>query len=148
MLLSKCEARDSEKSSFIKEQETSGLLRSLKIKLCRSKNQQKNYANELLENLKNGKYTLLLQTAIEALMLPICRLCTKIDSKDATGIDTLQSAGMVDTIFVRQNVFYGEQCCNFCFDNTSSSHTDNRKKQSKVLMIALVVLQKETNSKT
>ena len=30
MLLSKCEARDSQKSSFIKEQETSGLLRSLK----------------------------------------------------------------------------------------------------------------------
>ena len=30
MLLSKCEARNGQKSSFIKEQETSGLSRSLK----------------------------------------------------------------------------------------------------------------------
>ena len=41
-------------------------------------------------------------------------------SKDATGIDTLQSAGMVDTTFVRQNVFYREhwlsQFFRFCLN--------------------------------
>ena len=37
MLLSKCEVWDSKKSKFIKEQETSGLLSSLRIKTPLSK---------------------------------------------------------------------------------------------------------------
>ena len=37
MLLSKCAARDSEKLKFIKEQESSGLLSSLGIKISLSK---------------------------------------------------------------------------------------------------------------
>ena len=32
----------------------------LKMKLCQTKNQPKNYTKQLLENLKNGKYTHLL----------------------------------------------------------------------------------------
>ena len=44
----------------------------LKVKLYQTKNQLKNYTNQLLENLKNQKYTYLLKTIFGLLILLIC----------------------------------------------------------------------------
>ena len=43
-----------------------------KTKLCHTKNQQKNYANQLLENLTNEKYIHLLWIMFGVLILQIC----------------------------------------------------------------------------
>ena len=40
----------------------------LKVKICRTKNCLKNYTNQLLENLKNEKYTYLFETIFRVLM--------------------------------------------------------------------------------
>ena len=44
----------------------------LKMKLRQTKNQQKRYTKQLLENLKNENYTHLLKTIFEILILQIC----------------------------------------------------------------------------
>ena len=48
------------------------LAKVLKIKLCQTGNYQKNYTNQLLENLKNEKYAHLLKITFGVLILLIC----------------------------------------------------------------------------
>ena len=44
----------------------------LKVKLCQTSTCQKNYTNQLLENLRNEKYINLLKTIFGVLILKIC----------------------------------------------------------------------------
>ena len=43
------------------------LIKRLKMKMCQTKNYLKNYTKQLLENLKNEKYAILLKTIFRAL---------------------------------------------------------------------------------
>ena len=59
------------------------LIKSPKMKICRTSNSLKNYTKHLLENLENKKYTHLLLTTFGVLILLIC---THLLSKFNKGI--------------------------------------------------------------
>ena len=48
------------------------LVMLLKMKICPTKNYQRKYKNQVLENLKNRKYNHLLQIIFGVLMVSIC----------------------------------------------------------------------------